>query len=121
MTAKDAGSTLTRGDEKALVSALVLSSFALAALPYIILAFTLICSPGYLMPFLNDRSGTTALLGLVVWEALGMWYLIRQARKGFNGLFLLKLIAVAVIFVLPLILATMLGPSLLTVIRALIW
>jgi hypothetical protein len=117
---------ITPNDGKALNQAdrtlslrLLVSSMAVAGLPYGILTHTYVY-PGYIAVLLSDVTGRNALIAAAVWEALGLWLLIREAlnRKGFSRAFLVRLSAILMIFVMPFLLLAMLGPAALTIRQA---
>ena len=74
--------TLSTGDKQAISWNLVLISLIVTALPYVILVCTAIISPTYFMPFLNNAMGRIILIVLAVWNALGMCFLVGEAKKG---------------------------------------
>jgi hypothetical protein len=119
MSAPVPKTTPNKTDERAVLSILVLLSGLVGALPYLIFGVALICSPAYFLPLLNHPVVRIICLVSVGWEALGMCLLIREAKKGLNVAFFLKMFAFVLIFVLPLIALQMLGPAVLTIMQAL--
>lgn len=86
-------------------------------IPYALLAITYFISPGYICPFLNDRTARIILLASIVWELIGvciLWNLAAlkpgQTKKD-TWIICLKMIPIIIVFIMPLILWLLLGPA----------
>ncbi|PWT99441.1 MAG: hypothetical protein C5B53_05370 [Candidatus Melainabacteria bacterium] len=109
---------LNQSDSRSLSSMLVLVALIVGALPYIIFAFTFLCAPTYFLPFLNDPVGRLVLIGLAIWELLGIVLLVKAASQGFSPIFLAKWSTILLVFIMPLIFAEMIGPAVITITHA---
>src|SRR5262249_2440223 len=118
MPAKERAKALSQSDQQAIIPMLVLAVVVIGVLPYLCLIMTWICAPNYLLPFFNHATGRLILLGLIGWEFLGLWLLVREARRGFSAILILKSIIAIVVFVLPLMALPIVGPALVTIIQA---
>jgi tight adherence protein B len=50
----------------------------IGCLPYLITLFTYCLCPGYIVPFLNHPIARIVIVGLVLWELVGAWILVRM-------------------------------------------
>jgi tight adherence protein B len=50
----------------------------IGSLPYLVTLLTYLISPGYIIPFLNHPIARLVLLGLILWELLGGWILLKM-------------------------------------------
>jgi tight adherence protein B len=50
----------------------------IGCLPYFITLITVAFSPGYIMPFLNNTIARIVMVGLVIWEVIGFWILMKM-------------------------------------------
>lgn len=50
----------------------------IGCLPYFITAMTYLMTPGYITPFLNHPIARLVFLGMILWEFLGFWILIKM-------------------------------------------
>jgi tight adherence protein B len=55
-----------------------MTAMFIGSLPYLVTLLTYLISPGYIVPFLNHPIARLVLLGLVIWEALGAWILLKM-------------------------------------------
>ncbi|MBX9720795.1 MAG: hypothetical protein K2X81_05340 [Candidatus Obscuribacterales bacterium] len=81
-------------------------------LPWIILGVTCICSPSYIIPFLNHPTGRLVMLLVFAWETLGCLLLARYRHA-------IVWVAVMMFCILPAILVPMLGPAVIVILQAL--
>jgi tight adherence protein B len=49
----------------------------IGCLPYGITLMTYLATPGYIVPFLNHPVARVVMIGLVIWEAIGFWILMK--------------------------------------------
>jgi tight adherence protein B len=49
----------------------------IGCLPYGITLMTYVATPGYIVPFLNHPIARLVMFGLVCWEAVGFWILMK--------------------------------------------
>jgi len=55
-----------------------MTALFIGSLPYGITFLTYLISPGYIVPFLNHPLARIVLFGLMIWEAIGAWILIKM-------------------------------------------
>lgn len=81
-------------------------------LQVVVFAISYFRSPGYLTPFLNNTTCQIALAVLVLWQVLGLAIMFLTGYRPWKG------IVITTFFTLPLLVAPMLGPAVLTIINA---
>lgn len=55
-----------------------MTAMFIGALPYFITGMTYIITPGYITPFLNHPIARIIFIGLMIWEAIGAWILVKM-------------------------------------------
>ena len=55
-----------------------MTALFIGALPYFITAMTYIITPGYITPFLNHPIARLVFIGMMIWEAIGAWILVKM-------------------------------------------
>src|SRR5579883_1796805 len=115
MNSPKSDQALSPNDAGALSAILVVVAVIVGLLPYIILVFTFLLAPSYIVPMLNDFGSRLALIGLSIWEIVGIILLIKAARNGFSPTFLAKWSVILIVFVLPLLVLETVGPAIMTI------
>ncbi|MBY0551644.1 MAG: type II secretion system F family protein [Candidatus Obscuribacterales bacterium] len=55
-----------------------MTAMFIGALPYFITGMTYVITPGYITPFLNHPIARIVFIGLMIWEAIGAWILVKM-------------------------------------------
>lgn len=55
-----------------------MTALFIGSLPYFITAMTYVMAPGYITPFLNHPIARIIFIGMMIWEAIGAWILLKM-------------------------------------------
>jgi tight adherence protein B len=53
------------------------TAFFIGCLPYFITGMTYLMAPGYIIPFLNHPVARIVFIGMIIWEGIGFWILMK--------------------------------------------